>query len=78
MTLNQSQGQQTYNENIDPKQDHNHAKCERSHFNSVKTKGNINVFSNENMLIISLEHVQNSKDTVVALKYNQGHWKWYE
>ena len=33
VTLKQSQGHQTYHENVDPEQDYNHAKFERSHFN---------------------------------------------
>ena len=41
VTLKQSQGHQTYNENVDAKQGDNHAKFERSHFNSVEEKGNV-------------------------------------
>ena len=35
VTLKQSQGHQTYNENVDQKQGYNHAKYERSSFNGV-------------------------------------------
>ena len=38
MTLNQSQGNKTYNENVDPKQGHNHAKFERPGYDSVQEK----------------------------------------
>ena len=43
MTLKQSQGYQTPNENVDPKQIYNHEKFERSCFNSVWEKGNVKV-----------------------------------
>ena len=45
VTLKQSQGHQTYNENVDPEQGYNHAKFERSCFNSIPEKGNVKVFS---------------------------------
>ena len=35
VTLKQSQGHQTYHENVDPEQGYSHAIFERSHFNSV-------------------------------------------
>ena len=35
VTLKQSQGHQTYNENVDPNQGYDHAKLKRSRFNSV-------------------------------------------
>ena len=35
VTLKQSKGHQTYNDNVDPKQGYNRAKFERSCFNSV-------------------------------------------
>ena len=35
VALKQSQGHQTYNDNVDPKQVYNHAKFERSCCNSV-------------------------------------------
>ena len=44
VTLKQSQGHQTYNENVDPEQAYNHAKFERSRCNSVPEKGNHQVF----------------------------------
>ena len=39
MTLKQSH--QTYSQNVDPKQDDNHAKFESSHFNSVRKEGTL-------------------------------------
>ena len=39
MTLTQSQGHQTCNENVEPGQGYDHANFERSHFNSVRQKG---------------------------------------
>ena len=44
MTLKQSQGHQTYNEDVNAKQGYNHAKFERFHFNSVRDKGNVELF----------------------------------
>ena len=38
------QGHQTYNDNVDPKQGYNHAKFERSCFNGVREKANVNFF----------------------------------
>ena len=38
MTLIQSQGHQSYNENVDPEQDYTHAKFERSCSNGVRKK----------------------------------------
>ena len=43
VTFKQSQGHQTYNDNVDIKQGYNHAKFERSCFNGVQEKLNINV-----------------------------------
>ena len=58
MTLKQSQGYQTYNENVDPEQGYNHAKFRKSRFNSVQEKGNAKfVFKFGNMSITSLEQV---------------------
>ena len=60
MTLTQSQGHQTYDENVGPEQDYNHAKSESSRFNSARGKGNVKVccclfvFSNEEMSVIYL------------------------
>ena len=47
VTLKQSQGHQTYDENVDSQQGYNHAKFERSHFNSVQENGNVEFFSNK-------------------------------
>ena len=59
MTLRQSQGHKTYNENVDPEQGYNYAKFERSRFNSVREKANIKVFSKlGNMSDTSLEQVR--------------------
>ena len=59
VTLRQSQGHKTYNENVDPEQGYNYAKFERSRFNSVREKANIKVFSKlGNMSDTSLEHVR--------------------
>ena len=60
MTLNQTQGHQTYHENVNPKQGYSHAKFDRFHFNSVQEKNNVKVwgfvfFEQGNMSIISLE-----------------------
>ena len=48
MTLKQSQGHQTYNDNVDPKQGYNHARFEISCFNGFKEqknkKANVNFF----------------------------------
>ena len=38
VTLKQSQGHQTYDYNVDPKQDYNHAKSERFCFDGVQEK----------------------------------------
>ena len=54
------QGHQTYTDNLDPKQDYNHAKFERSCLNGIWEKQMLKFFfSNEeiHMSIISLEHV---------------------
>ena len=62
VTLKQSHSHQTYNENVVPEQGHNHAKFERSRFNSVRGKGNVKVFVKRGkMSIISLEHVPNNE-----------------
>ena len=47
VTLKQSQGHQTYNDNVDSKQGYNHVKFERSSFNGVQEKENIKISSNE-------------------------------
>ena len=41
MTLKQSQGHQTYSENVDPEQDYSHTKFERSRYESVREKDNV-------------------------------------
>ena len=41
MTLKQSQGHQTYNEDEDPEYDYNHAQFERSCFNNIQEKGKV-------------------------------------
>ena len=63
VTLEQSQGHQTYRNNADPKQSHNHAKFERSCFSGVREKANviiiiiIIIYKWANMSINSLEPV---------------------
>ena len=47
VTLKQSQGHQTNNENADPKQEYNHQKFKSSHFNNVCEKGNIKIFQSK-------------------------------
>ena len=42
VTLKQSQGHQSYNDNVDPNQGYYHAKFERSRLNGVWEKANIN------------------------------------
>ena len=44
VTLKQSQGHQSYNDNVDPKQGYHHAKFERSCFNGFCEKVNVKVF----------------------------------
>ena len=51
VTLKQNQGQQTFNENVGPKQGYNHAKFERSHFHSIRLKGNVNFFFQMRMYV---------------------------
>ena len=41
VTLKQSQGHQTYHDNVDPEQGYNHAKFERSCLNGFQEKANI-------------------------------------
>ena len=54
----ESDGHQTYDDNVDPKQGYSHAKFERSCFIHVQEKANNKAFfKQENMSIISLEHV---------------------
>ena len=56
MNLKQSQGHQTYNENIDPKQGYNHAVFESPCFNSVQDKRNVQVFFFKQRNICQLSH----------------------
>ena len=63
MTLKQSQGNQTYHENVDPEQGYNRAKFERSRYNSVPEEGNINFFQMRkyiNYLPLTYETIKNS------------------
>ena len=53
VTLKQSQGHQTYNENVDPEQGYNHTKCLRSCFKSVREKSTVKVFSNKEICQLS-------------------------
>ena len=53
MTLKQSQGHQTYNENVDSEQGYNHTKFDRFHFNSIQEKGNVKVFLNKEICQLS-------------------------
>ena len=39
--VKQSQGQQAYDDNVDPAQGYNHAKFERSRFNIIQEKGTL-------------------------------------
>ena len=41
VTLKQTQGHQTCNDNVDPKQGYNHVKFERSCFNGVQEKAKV-------------------------------------
>ena len=47
VTLKQSQGHQTYNEDVNAKQGYNHAKFEKFCFHGVQEKDNDTVFSNK-------------------------------
>ena len=53
-TLKQSQGQQTYNDNADPRQGYNHAKFQRPCFNGVLDKANVKVFTNKDIYVVYL------------------------
>ena len=44
VTFKQSQGHQTYNDNVDPKQGYNHAEFDRFCFNGMREKANVNFF----------------------------------
>ena len=69
MTLEQSQGLQTYIENVDPEQGYIQAKFERCHFNNLRETDNVKVFFffffKASMSVI-LEHVQKSKTVVFS------------
>ena len=55
--LKQSQGHQTYNDNVGPEQGYNHAKFQGPPLDTVCQKSNIIVFvKSENMLVISLKY----------------------
>ena len=58
MTLEESQGHQTNNENLDPEEGYNHAKFERPRFGSVREKGNVEMFFKGGNM--SLKHVRKS------------------
>ena len=53
VTLKQSQGHKTYNDNVDPKQGYNYAKLERSCFNGVKDKATLKFCSSEEICQLS-------------------------
>ena len=62
MTLKQSQGHQTYNDNVDPKQDFIPVQFERDCFLGVQEKPNVkDFFKRGNMSIVCLEHVRKKK-----------------
>ena len=63
VTLIHSQGQQSYNENVDPEQGYNHAKFERVCFNGVQEKANIKefLFSNKDMCELSPSNMCKNK-----------------
>ena len=44
VTLKQNQGNQTYNEHVDPQQGFNYAKFKKSRFNNVREKGTLKTF----------------------------------
>ena len=44
VTLKQGQGHQTQNNKVDPQQDYNSAKFEKSHFKGVQEKAEMKVF----------------------------------
>ena len=65
VTLKQTQGHQTYNKNVDPKHDYNHAKFEDLAFMVPKKKPMLKFFSKQgDMSVISPEHVRTSKIVV--------------
>ena len=44
MTLKQSQGYQTNNDNVDPKQGNNHSSLKKIFWNGVREKANVKMF----------------------------------
>ena len=75
MPLKQSQGHQTCNKNVDPRQGYNHAKFERFHFDSLQEKDNIEVlrmrkYANFNYLPWPSAKIKNSS-TVMIYRCNQ-------
>ena len=68
MTLKQSQGHETYNNNAESKQGFIHAKSERSCFNGVKKKASIKVYLKwGNMSTISLEPVRKTNSGIAII-----------
>ena len=70
----QSQGHETWNDNVDPKQGYNQAKFERSRDNGVREKGNVKgvlfvcfFFKCENMSIISLNMCKNQNSGIFMM-----------
>ena len=57
MTLKQSQGHQTYNDNVDPKQSYSHAKFADLAL-MISKKKPMSFFKCINMSVISFEHVE--------------------
>ena len=70
VTLKQSQGHQTYNDNVDSKHGYNHAKYESSFFDGVQEKTNVKDFffflKPGNTSIVSFEHVRESEIVVYS------------
>ena len=74
VTLEQSPGHQTYNDNVDPKQGYNHATFERYCFTGVLEKANVKdfFFQMRKCVIISLEHARTSKKRKKKRKKKSG------
>ena len=67
VTVIQNQGHGTKNDNVDPKQGYNHAKCERFCFNGVQEKANFNFsFRQGNMSLTFFEYVHRLKIVVYS------------
>ena len=59
MTLTYGQGNQTWNQLLDPEQSYNHAKFERSPLNIVHQTAKIKVLvMSENLSVITLNYMQ--------------------